>query len=289
MMKIWHDLKQHYRLGGVVQKLIFWNLGFSLLFFILDGLFPVVYQTLLPWLGLSSDVSSLIYRPWTLLTYAFIHAGIIHLLFNVLVLHFVGRLFTTYFTPKQFLTLYFLGALLGGLFFVLGGLFLEVGALLVGASAATIAPLIALAVYAPHMQIRLALIGAVKIWHIAVFLLVLDIIQLSASNTGGHLSHLGGAFSGFLYVKMLQSGFDLSEVGDSVINFFKKNTSKKGHTPFKKVYVTKEKKNEKNNRPRGIIKTENQTRIDEILEKISKSGYDSLTKEEKDFLFRAGK
>lgn len=287
-MKIWDDLKQQYLFGGVVQKLIFWNIGLSMLFFILEGIFPTIYQVFLPWVGLSSDITSLIYRPWTLISYAFIHAGIIHLLFNVLVLHFVGRLFTTYFTQKQFLTVYFFGALIGGLFFAFGGLFLEIGTLLVGASAATIAPLIALAVYAPYVQIRLALIGNVKVWHIAVFLLVLDIIQLSASNTGGHLSHFGGAFSGFLYIKLLQSGLDLSNVIDSVFDLFKRNSQKKEKTPFKKVYVTKKNKDEKS-KPRRLIKTESQAKIDEILEKISKSGYESLTKEEKDFLFHAGK
>ena len=285
-MKVWDDLKLQYRIGGVVQQLIFWNIGVSIIFLILKGLLPTVYALLLPWFSLSSSFEGLLFTPWTIISYSFLHAGVIHLLFNLLVLHFVGRMFTTYFTQKQFMTVYLLGALVGGLFYLIGGLFFSVGSVLVGASAATMAPLIALAVYAPYIEVRLALIGVVKTWHIAVFIIVLDVIQLSTQNTGGHLSHLGGAFMGFMYIKMLNKGLDLSKLFDGVSTLFKK----KERSPFKKVYVSKNKTTKRENTvSKDFEKTVEQKQIDEILDKISKSGYDSLTKEEKEFLFKIGK
>ena len=283
MSKLLDDLKYQYRAGGIVQKLIYWNVGISVIIMLLQVFFSSFSASLLSWLALGSNPMSLLYKPWTLLTYSFVHAGVIHLLFNMIVLFFVGKLFSTFFTDKQFLTLYLLGALLGGVLFLLGGTFISTGSILVGASAATIAPLVGVAVHAPMMQVRLALIGNVKMWHIATFIIVLDIIQLNTSNVGGHLAHLGGALMGLIYIKMLEAGTDLSIIFDKISNLFKRNQG----TRFKKVYV-----NNKENRQEKTVgdnKDDRQHKIDKILDKISKSGYESLTKEEKDFLFRAGK
>ncbi|SDH78359.1 rhomboid family protein [Myroides phaeus] len=282
MNKVFKDLVSNYKNGGVVQKLIFWNIGVSVLMFVLEFLFSSLYSIVFPWFVLSGNLSSTVLKPWTLLTYAFVHAGVIHLIFNLIVLFFVGQLFNTYFTSKQFLTVYLLGAVFGGLFFIIGTQFLNTSSVLVGASAAVMAPLIGLAVFSPRMNVRLALIGNVQLWHIALFIIVLDVIQLSTSNVGGHLAHLGGAISGVLYIKLLQSGLDLSIIFDRIANLFK---PKKG-TNFKKVYVNKDPKKNKQSFTQEGSKQE---KIDSILDKISKSGYESLTKEEKDFLFRAGK
>lgn len=288
-MKIWNDLKWQYHIGGVVQKLIFWNIGASLFFFLLKGLLPGFYQMLLPWFSLSADPRALMIKPWTLISYAFLHAGLIHLLFNLLVLHFVGRLFTTYFTQVQFGVLYFLGAITGGVFYLLGGLLMATGSVLVGASAAIMAPMIALAVYAPFMEIRLLLIGVVKMWHIAALIVLLDIIQLSTQNTGGHLSHLGGAFIGFVYIKLLQSGTDLSKGVQQLLLKIKALFTKPRKHGFKKVYVNKNRGPSVKKGSNPLVKTVEQQKIDEILDKISSSGYESLTKEEKEFLFKVGK
>lgn len=282
MNKVFKDLVSNYKNGGVVQKLIFWNIGVSVLMFVLEFLFSSLYSIVFPWFVLSGNLYSTVLKPWTLLTYAFVHAGVIHLIFNLIVLFFVGQLFNTYFTSKQFLTVYLLGAVFGGLFFIIGTQFLNTGSVLVGASAAVMAPLIGLAVFSPRMNVRLALIGNVQLWHIALFIIVLDVIQLSTSNVGGHLAHLGGAISGVLYIKLLQSGLDLSIIFDRIANLFK---PKKG-TNFKKVYVNKDPKKNKQSFTQEGSKQE---KIDSILDKISKSGYESLTKEEKDFLFRVGK
>lgn len=282
MSKFIDDLRFQYRTGGAAQKLIFWNVGVSVVIFILQAFFSSIGSEVVGWMALSSDVTSLLYKPWTLLTYSFAHAGPIHLILNMLVLFFVNRLFSTFFRDKQFLTLYLFGALLGGIIFLLGSQVLHTGGVLVGASAATIAPLIAVAVHAPMMQVRMALIGNVKMWHIAAFIILLDLIQLNTSNIGGHLAHLGGALMGFIYIKLLDKGYDLSSIFDKITNLFRRSQG----TKFKKVYVNKKVVKEKD-----VVDNTNQRqqRIDSILDKISKSGYESLTKEEKDFLFRAGK
>lgn len=282
MANILQDLKRHYKYGGILQKLLFWNIGVSIVFFICEGLFSSIAQKFFYWTALSSDYGNFIFKPWTLLTYSFLHAGIVHLILNMLVLYFVYQLFRTFFNDKQFLTCYLLGAMVGGIFFLIGSLFFSVGYVLVGASAAVIAPLIGLVTYSPNMEVRLMLIGRVKIWYIAAFIILLDIIQLSSSNIGGHLAHLGGAFMGFVYIKLVKEGKDLSVIFDRLANLFKR---KKG-TPFKKVYVNKKplKASAKGNKDLS-----KQQKIDIILDKISKSGYESLTKEEKAFLFRSGK
>ncbi|MEC4114025.1 rhomboid family intramembrane serine protease [Myroides pelagicus] len=277
---IFKDLKENYTRGGYAQKLIFWNIGISVIFFLLQGLFPAAYKHVFYWVALTGDVQSVLFKPWTLLTYSFLHAGIVHLLLNMILLYFVNQLFSYFFNQKQFLTTFLLGAVVGGLFFLLFGLgFSHAGDVLVGASAAVIAPLLALVVYNPYMQVRLMLIGNVKIWYVAAFIILIDILQLvGTNNVGGHLAHLGGASIGAIYTILLKRGTDLSSVFDKSVNLFKRNQG----TKFKNVHVNKNKKTKVD-----IPDFEKQKRIDLILDKISKSGYESLTKEEKSFLFQA--
>jgi hypothetical protein len=155
---------------------------------------------------------------------------------------------------------------------------------MVGASAAIMALLVATTTYQPLMEIRLLLIGNVKLWHITAVILLLDLLQIQMDNTGGHIAHLSGAFFGYIYIKLLQNGTDLSKMVDAVLNVF----NKKQTTPFKKVHVNPKKPTVKRE-SKIVVKDKTQQQLDEILDKISQSGYDSLTKEEKEFLFRAGK
>jgi len=301
-MGIIDDLKMEYRTGGITQRLIFWNVGLFLtpmIIFSLLTMFNVEvpflrwdsYKTL-DWLSLSSDPAHLLWKPWSLITYAFLHGGFLHLLFNMMVLYFSGRLFLTFFTQKQLFGLYILSAIFAGLIFILTYNtlpMLENGGLskMVGASAAIMAILIATAVYAPYMEVRLLLIGTVKLWHIALVLVALDLIQASVENTGGHISHLGGAFFGYFYIALLKNGTDLSKGISAIVDFFTNLFKPRKAAPFKKVHrnptPAPRPRPDKNN------KDITQKQIDEILDKISKSGYDSLTKEEKDFLFKVGK
>lgn len=283
-MGVIDDLKRQYKTGGFAQKIIFWNIGVFILMFVLEKVSISIYSLLFTNLAVSSFNVVTFWKVWTYFTYSFLHADIWHLLMNMILLHFVSTLFTTYFSQKQFLTVYLLGAFCGALFFVLLSSVLAVGSVLVGASAAIMAPIIGLAYYAPNMELRLALVGRVKMWHIAAFIIALNLFQLSSSNVGGLIAHLGGASVGIIYMMCLKKGSDLSRIFDGVVNLFRK----KSGTSFKKVYVNKQKTTSKTARLNKDELT-NQQKIDVILDKISKSGYESLNKEEKEFLFKVGK
>ncbi len=284
MAKVLNDFIDKYKSSSSVEKLICWIVATSVLMFILKALVPSLYEVVFPWLALSSSGMELLYKPYTLISYSFVHAGAIHLLLNMLVLYLVSKLFTTYFTAKDFLVCFFLGAFLGGVFFIVGSFLFSVGSILVGASAAIICPLMALVFYNPNMQIRLMLIGVVKIWYIAAFIVILDIIQLSGANVGGHLAHLGGACMGFLYIKFFRHSSFLDSFLSGVQKLFKPKKNRHLKTVYKRDKVTRQANNQTNYKA-----SSSQKQIDEILEKISKSGYESLTKEEKNFLFTSGK
>lgn len=285
-MNILDDLKLQYRTGGMLQKLIFWNIGCFLLSLVLFYSFSIGKFEIPYWIALSSDLGTFIKTPWTLITFNFFHYGFFHLIFNLLVLHFSGRLFSTYFTDKQLLGVYVLGGVFSGITFVLSYIIVGRAGLLVGASGAIMAILLSVTTYAPFMLLRIPLIGIVKLWHVTFVILLLDLIQLPLDNTGGHIAHLGGALFGFLYIKLLQSGTDLSKAISMILDFFVNVSKPKKKTPFKKVHRNTAKKAVNSFQDNKDL---TQKQIDDILDKISKSGYDSLTKEEKEFLFKAGK
>ncbi|TAF09140.1 MAG: rhomboid family intramembrane serine protease [Flavobacteriia bacterium] len=286
-MNILDDLKLQYKTGGMVQKLIFWNIGFFLFSLVFFYSFSVGQFQIPTWIALSSDLGVFVRTPWTLITFNFFHSGFLHLFFNLMVLHFSGRLFNTYFTDKQLLGVYVLGGVFSGITFVLSYIFIgKSGLPLVGASGAIMAILIATATYAPFMLLRIPLIGIVKLWHVAFVILLIDIIQMPKDNTGGHLAHLGGALFGFIYIKLLQTGKDITKLFSALLDTFANLFKPKKKTPFKKVH-----RNATKNVVNSSVSNKDfaQKQIDDILDKISKSGYDSLTKEEKEFLFKAGK
>ncbi len=281
MSSILDDLKMQYQFGGVAFRLIFWNV----LCFLVSLLFFYQFQlgvfNFPNWIALSSDLSVLISKPWTLIGYAFFHQGFGHLFFNMMVLHFSSMLFLTFFNSKQFLGLYLLSALFSGIAFVIGYYFLQLSSAMVGASGAIMAILVATTTYRPLMHVRLLFFGNVKLWHITAVILVLDFMQFRIENTGGHIAHLAGAFFGFIFIKLLQNGIDLSRI---LNNPFKKSR----RAPFRKVHKNYPKSAPKPS-SRIVVKDKTQQQIDEILDKISQSGYDCLTQEEKEFLFKAGK
>lgn len=288
-MNILDDLKLQYKFGGIAQQLIYWNVAcflISLLFFYqFDGgsfNFP-------SWIALSTEPTDFIFKPWTFLTYAFFHDGFWHLLFNMVILNFSSTLFLTFFTQKQFLGVYFLSAVVSGLAFVTGFYLLDrEEAVIVGASAAIMGVLVAVTTYQPLMHVRLLLIGNVKLWHITAVIIILDVMQFRLDNTGGHISHLAGAAFGFIFTKMLQNGTDLSRIVSGLIDFFVNLFKRSSSAPLKTVHKNYNKPQEKRE-SKIIVKDKAQQQIDEILDKISQSGYDSLTKEEKEFLFKVGK
>jgi membrane associated rhomboid family serine protease len=281
MSSILDDIKMQYQFGGVAFRLIFWNVLCFLVSLLFFYNFQVGVFNFPSWIALSSDPNVFITKPWTLISYAFFHHGIGHLFFNMMVLHFSSILFLTFFNSKQYMGLYLLSALISGVAFVVGYYFLQMNSSMVGASGAIMAILVATTTYRPLMTVRLLFFGNVKLWHITAVILVLDFMQFKIENTGGHIAHLAGAFFGFIFIKLLQNGMDLSRI---LNNPFKQSK----RTPFKKVHKNYSKPLTKPS-SRIVVKDKTQQQIDEILDKISQSGYDSLTHEEKEFLFKAGK
>ncbi len=278
-MSIIDDLKLRYQQGSIVQKLIYINVGIfviTLLISVFSGLYRSEVNFLTNWFSLDSELDVWFTKPWSILTYGFLHGGFLHLLFNMIALHYIGNLFIDYFTQKQLLTFYLLGTFFGGLLYMLSynyfPLFEGSNSILVGSSAGVSAIFMGIAAYIPNFEFKLPLIGFVKLWIFAAIWVAFDVLGLVGANAGGHFAHLGGSLFGFLYVSNV-SNKELNLL-DGFFNLFK---SKK--KPLRTVYKA----------PKKSEKNDNQQKIDSILDKISKSGYDSLTKAEKEFLFKQGK
>ena len=280
------NLKYKYARLNVLEKII----AFNVLIFLVATLLKPLVRPLLKWLELKSDFYDTLLQPWSILSYAFLHYDFFHLLFNMLWLYFIGRLFLNLFSIKTALNVYFLGAITGGLFFLVGyNVFPQLfatSAYLVGASAAVRALMIFLCAYTPNQEVRFFTFN-IKLQYIGIALVVIDVIGVLGDNAGGNLAHLGGAFLGYIYATQLTKGNDIGsgweKFMDSITSLFSK--SKKSN--MKTVYRSKSSKQSKAKTNDNDLSK--QKRIDIILDKISKSGYDSLTKAEKDFLFRAGK
>ena len=294
-MTIINDLKLQYRMGGLAQKLIFWNVGLFAVPFLINLIFEHILHidfNFFWWISVSSSPIDLLVKPWSLVSYAFFHSGFFHILFNMLVLNFSSRLFLTYFSQKQFFSLYMLSAIFAAVIYIVCYFIFPslrpFQNTMVGASAAVMGVFIATATYSPLMEIKLMFIGNVKLWHIAFAYVIIDLIQLPLENTGGHIAHLAGAFFGFLYIKQLRNGRDIGAWFTSFIDGVMNFSFSKPKTPFKKVYRNAA-QTAASEPPKIILKNKMQQQIDDILDKIGKSGYDSLSNDEKEFLFKAGK
>lgn len=276
-LTIGRDIKQAYHNANVVEKIIYLNV----LFFLLTVLFTAFS---LQWLALPTNFESFLHKPWTLITYAFIHERLFHVLSNLLVLYYIGNLFLNFLSKKQFLNCYFSGIIAGAAAFLLNYYFTsKAGSPLGGASAAVSAIFVALAAKIPRYALQLRFIGSVELWVLAAIWVVLSILQLATADNGGAIAHLGGAVFGFIYAKQLDKGNDLGKWLESIMDFFMSAFKSKKSGPLKTVY-----KSGKRSTSDEVSKTK-QRKINDILDKISKSGYESLSQEEKDFLFRSGK
>lgn len=284
----------------VVEKLIAINVICFILFFLAKTvafLFQWPSDFLLEWFVFPKEPGEYIFKPWSIVTYSFLHSGIWHILSNMLILYYAGIYFLQYFSPKKLLNFYFMGVIIGALVYMLSyNLFPAFAATgrsyLVGASAGVMSVLVGIATHVPNLRIRLLFLGSIKFWYIAAFLVLLDIIQIPISNSGGHLAHLGGALFGYVYASQLKKGNDIAGGFEKVITGFLSyfEGGKKTKSRMRTVYRKPPKSaTTTQTTAAGISKTEKQEKIDAILDKISKSGYDSLTKQEKDFLFQAGK
>jgi membrane associated rhomboid family serine protease len=289
-MNIFDEIKESFKEGSALTRLIYINLGVFLLirianvfYFLAGAEFPF-----LDWLALPADFHTLASRPWTLITYMFLHFDFLHILFNILWLYWMGQIFLGYFDQGKLIAIYLLGGIAGGLVYILGYNFFPVFAeslansRLLGASASVIAIVTALAVHAPNHTIHLMFVGPVRMKYIALISVLMYVIGISSTNAGGNLAHLGGAFCGVVYVLQLRRGHDPGKGINWLLNGLKKLL-----TPQPKVKISYRKP--ANDIEYNRIKNQDQVRMNEILEKISKSGYGSLSKEEKEILFRMGK
>lgn len=266
----------------VVVRLIpvpFWLTGFN---------YEAIRHAIDSWLVLPSSLQEFIIKPWTLITYFFMHAGFFHILFNMLFLYWFGRIIKEFLGDEKVVNLYVLGGLAGGLFYMLIYNVLPIFSEavhfshLIGASAGVFAVVVGAATFMPDYAISLILIGPVRIKYIALIYVVLSIIQMPEGNAGGELAHLAGAAIGFIFIKQLRKGNDMGKPINQFFRFVKSLFKKQ---PKVKVTYTNSSRRTANRRNYRS----DQEEIDAILDKISESGYDSLTKEEKQKLFDASK
>ena len=281
------DIKKQYKNGSALIKLIFVNIGVFLAVYIIGNVLYLLNigssDVLFNALSLPASFSEIIGQPWSLVTYMFLHKGLWHMSMNMLVLYFGSQIFGQFLNQKKLVLVYILGGLAGGLLYVLSfnlfPVFSEVmpSSIALGASASVMAILVAAATYVPNFVVRLMFIGEVKLKYIAMGYLVLDIVSIQGSNSGGHIAHLGGALFGFMYIQQLKKGRDFtvgfSQFLDYLKAFFKPRKNMK--VVYKKQGKTK------TNQAYNNQKVNNQKRIDVVLDKISKSGYDSLSADEK--------
>jgi len=278
------------RNNGLIQLIIIHVILFVLsnLFFgfaKISGYDGTVLERLL---GLPPDFSVFISRPWSLLTHLFLHHDIFHLLFNMLWLYWMGQLFVEFVGSKKLISTYLMGGICGGLLFLIyGTLFPVTGSdmPLIGASAAVMAIVIAIAFFIPNYQINVFLLGAVKLKYIALVAFVLSLLDIY-NNTGGKIAHIGGALYGYLFYVQHKKGRD---PGAFLTSFFAWVGKTMQGRNLKVVKPDRSKlRRSMNDEEYNMNKRAVEKRVDEILDKISRSGYDSLSKEEKDFLFRQG-
>jgi membrane associated rhomboid family serine protease len=295
-MGILDEIKLSYRQGSVLIKLIYINISVFLLMTLLPfilwltGVFGTPQQGsdfFLPFVSVPSSPMVLLMRPWTLFTYMFLHADFLHVLFNVIYLFWFGRLFLEFLKPYQLLGVYIYGGLGGALLYLLTFNFVPAliifapSSILLGASASAMAILFAVAAYAPNHTVYLVFIGPTRLKYIALVALLIDLVSMTTlQNTGGHLAHLGGALVGYLYAVSLLKGHDWAKFFDA--------KGFKIANPFKKrVKMTVTHKRPLSDLEYNAIKTRKQQDVDRILEKIKRSGYDSLSQQEKKVLFDA--
>ncbi len=260
-----------------VIHLFLWLFGYS-------GINPVV-----TWFAVPSDITELMFKPWTIFTYMFLHEGFFHLLLNMIMLYFGSVLFLEYLSQKKLLKTYILGGLAGALFFVAAfNIFpafasIKTGAYALGASASVLAIFIAIATYVPDYVVHLFLFGRVKMKYIAIAFVAIDLLSIQSGNPGGHIAHLGGALWGFIYALSLRKGNNLFSFFENI-----KMPSFGKKAKYARFNTTRNSSGRPmNDEEYNKRKAASQQEIDRILDKIARSGYASLSKEEKDLLFRS--
>ncbi len=294
------DLKETFRRGNIFIQLIYINVGIFVigtLIHVFLRLFEVNTPDIFNIFALPASFIGFIHQPWSLFTYMFMHVGILHILFNMLWLYWFGSLFLYFFSAKHLRGLYILGGICGGLLYMVAynvfPLFSSQvpGATLVGASASVLAIVAATAYREPNYRVQLFLFGAVRLKYLALVVIGIDVLSITSSNAGGHIAHLGGALAGLWFAASLSKGIDLTSwinwILDGFISLFQKKTWER--KPKMKVHYGSNATERRKDYDYNAHKKAQSDEVDRILEKLKKSGYDSLTTEEKKSLFDASK
>ena len=271
-MELKDKLKYSLSVMGQLQKLIVINIIFFIIPLLLNTflwLFELKDISIIDYFVVEADLMSLIFKPWSLITYGFLHGSFSHLFWNMIMLFYFGNILVNYFGDKRLLNVFFNGILFGGIIYIISynlfPVFTGISSKMIGSSAGVMAILFYITSYNPNHTIRFFFVN-VKLLYIAVFLLLMDIIQIPVDNSGGHIAHLGGALIGFLMFRSFK-GIDFVDV-------------------YTNLGTRKNNKKIKRNKTFSGSNFD-QKKIDSILDKISESGYESLTKEEKNYLFKA--
>jgi len=289
-MGIRNDILKIFHKGTSLTRLIYLNIAVfivisvvSIIAFLLDN--PAISVKAIDLLSVPASLRALLAKPWTIVTYMFTHKDIWHILFNMLWLYWFGRIFLEYLDQRKLVAVYLLGGISGAIVYVLSfnifpvftGIIAE--SVAIGASASVMAIVIAIAAYVPNYTIHMLLLGRIRIIYVALVIFILTSAVDFSVNSGGKLAHIGGALFGYLYTLNIKKGRDIGIGLNRIIDFFATLFK-----PRKKLKVTYKKP--ASDYDYNKIKAEHQAKINQILDKISKGGYDSLTKEEKDTLFK---
>jgi membrane associated rhomboid family serine protease len=299
-MSVLDEIKTTFRKGNILYRLIFINVAvfvvLGLMFVLLRlftpgstlaGLRIMFNDTVLKNLMVPSVPGELLGRPWTIITYMFTHFSFWHILFNMLVLYWFGKIFMQYLTARQLLSTYILGGLAGALMYIIfingfPGLREYLGGSMLGASASIMAIVLAISFYVPDYTLYLLFLGPVRLKYIAMAFVTIDILMIASDNAGGNIAHLGGAIYGYWFITRFRKGNDignwLSILLDKFFALFKRRPKLNVSYRKSNKHVT----DQEYNRQKIIEQRE----IDNILDKIAKAGYESLTKKEKETLFR---
>lgn len=317
---IWDDIKRNFRYGDTTVQLIFINVGVWIAL-ILSGLITMGFGGNMStiankYLAVPSRASELLWKPWTVITYMFTHIDLWHILWNMLFLFWFGRVVSNLLGNHRIIPLFIYGGIAGYLMYFVGALVFpilfgqSIDGIMIGASAGVSAVMWAAVTLVPRHTFNLILIGPIEIRYIALFRLLMDLVAIQIfSNTGGSLSHIGGAILGYIFIRQLQDrsdmGTGLNRLLDNIKKYFttrnqpksrystqtrkeqtKQKTKRKGP---RMAYRNPDKQRDEEVRGERRMDVDDQAKIDAILDKIKEAGYDSLSKEEKEFLFKASK
>ena len=290
------DLKQNFKRGSIGLQLIYINVGVFVVTTLISVFLMLFNWDVTSWLSymeLPASLSQFLVQPWSLLTYMFLHAGALHLLFNMLWLYWFGQLFLAFFSARHFRGLYLLGGLCGGLLYMLAYNVFPYfspyihGSYLLGASASVLAIVVATAVREPEYRVNFMFIGAVRLKYVALFMVVTDLLFITSGNGGGHIAHLGGALAGWWFTKSLKKGMDITRWINQVFDCLSGGIKFSRSAKKPKMMVNRGGKAD--DYDYNARKKQQSEEIDRILDKLKQSGYASLTTEEKKRLFDASK